>query len=240
MLPGSVSPEDLKVRLQSLFVFLALAVVVALPVQVQAATGANPAINAPYEDPEYEQWVERFERPGREIYDRREAIVDAAGVKTGMAVADVGAGTGLFSLLFAEAVGPRGKVYAVDVSQVFVDNITKRARKQGLENVVGVVNTQTGTGLSPGSADLVFLSDTYHHFERPAAMLASIHRALRPGGRLVVIDFERTPGRSSTWVLGHVRADKGQVKREVEAAGFRLREDRPLLEENFFLAFARR
>lgn len=228
-------------RLHSLFVVFVMAAAIAAPTSPAcAAAGANPAINAPYEDPDYGQWVERFEQPGREIYDRRQAIVDAAGVKTGMAVADIGAGTGLFSLLFAEEVGPQGKVYAVDVSRVFIDNITRRARERGLKNIVGVVNTQTSAELPAAAVDLAFLSDTYHHFERPAAMLASIHRALRPGGRLVVIDFERIPGRSSTWVLGHVRADKAQVKREIEAAGFRLLEDRPLLEENFFLVFARR
>lgn len=230
----------MQARLQSLFIILALTVAVAAPTFVYAAAGANPAINAPYEDPEYGQWVERFEQPGREIYDRRQDIAAAAGVKAGMAVADIGAGTGLFSLLFAEEVGPRGKVYAVDVSREFVDNIVRRAREQGLENIFGVVNTQTSTELPPAAVDLAFLSDTYHHFERPAAMLVSIHRALRPGGRLVVIDFERSAGRSSAWVLGHVRADKAQVKREIEAAGFRLIEDRPLLEENFFLVFGRR
>lgn len=229
----------MRARLQSLFIILALTLA-GVPVLVHPATGANPAINAPYEDPDYDQWVQRFEQPGREIYDRRHAIVEAAGVKAGMAVADIGAGTGLFSLLFAKEVGSGGKVYAVDVSQVFIDNIVRRAASQGLENVIGVVNTQTSTEVSPAAVDLAFLSDTYHHFERPEAMLASIHRALKPGGRLVVIDFQRIPGRSSNWVLGHVRADKAQVKREIEAAGFRLVEDRPLLKENFFLVFTRR
>lgn len=229
----------MQAKLPSLPIILVLALL-GPPVLVQAATGANPAINAPYEDPDYKQWVERFEQPGREIYDRRHEIVDATGIKAGMAVADIGAGTGLFSLLFAREVGPGGKVYAVDISQVFVDNIVRRAREQELENVIGVVNTQSSTELPAGTVDVAFLSDTYHHFERPAPMLASIHRALKPGGRLVVIDFQRIPGRSSAWVLGHVRADKAQVKREIEAAGFRLVEDRPLLKENFFLAFTRR
>lgn len=227
-------------RLQPVLIILAWLVAATTPTIADTATGANPAINAPYENPDYGQWVERFEQPGREIYDRRREIVAAAGVKAGMAVADVGAGTGLFSLLFAQEVGPQGKVYAVDVSREFVDNITRRAREQGLKNIVGVVNSQSSTGLAPAAVDLVFLSDTYHHFEQPAAMLASIHRALRPGGRLVVIDFEREPGRSSAWVLGHVRADKAQVKREIEAAGFRLVADEPLLKENFFLLFERR
>ena len=212
-----------------------LLMVCALP--ATAREGADPAINRPYLDPDFAQWVERFESPGREVYDRRAAIVAASGVKPGMRVADIGAGTGLFTLLFARAVGPTGHVTAVDISPTFVANIQRRAQNEGLGNVNTRVNSQTDTGLPPDSIDLAFISDTYHHFERPRAMLASIHRALREGGSLVVIDFERVEGKSSDWVLGHVRADKKQVIGEIEAAGFRLVADTRLLAENFYLRF---
>jgi len=212
---------------------------VALPLPALAEAGANPAINAPYQDPEVAQWVEAFERPGREVFDRRHDIVAASGVRPGMAVADVGAGTGLFSRLFAAAVGPKGKVYAVDISRNFVDNILRTARAQGLTNIEGIVNTQNSTGLDANSVDIVFVCDTYHHFEHPVAMLASIHQALRPGGTLAIIDFRRIAGTSSAWVMNHVRADKETVIREVEAAGFRLREDDPLLHDNYYLRFER-
>lgn len=206
---------------------------------VLARDGADPAINRPYLDPDFSQWVERFEKPGREIYDQRQAIAAACGLKPGMRVADIGAGTGLFSLLFAKAVGPSGRVYAVDISKTFADNIQRRARSAGFSNVTPVVNTQTDTRLAPNSVDLVFLSDTYHHFEQPRAMLASMHRALHAGGTLVIVDFERIDGRSSAWVLEHVRAGKESVIREVEAAGFKLVADEKLLKENFFLRFAK-
>ena len=202
------------------------------------ATGADPAINAPFRDPDFRQWVERFEREGREVYDKRNAIVEATGVKPGMAVADVGAGTGLFTLLFARRVYP-GPVYAVDVSRPFVENILRRAREAGLGNVQGVVNSQEDSGLAPASIDLAFVCDTYHHFEQPQPMLASLHRALRPGGSLVIVDFQRIPGTSSRWVLEHVRAGKETVIAEVTAQGFRLVEDRPLMRENYFLRFVR-
>jgi len=202
--------------------------------------GASPAINRPYQDPDFAQWVERFERPGREVYDRRDVIVSHSGVKPGMHVADIGAGTGLFTLLFARQVGPSGSVTAVDISSTFIEGIRNRARDVQLANVQGVVSTQNDTRLAANSFDLAFVCDTYHHFEQPQVMLASIHRALKPGGTLVVIDFERIPGHSSDWVLGHVRAGKGQVVREIEAAGFRLLADESLLKENFFLRFVRR
>ncbi|MEK6550112.1 MAG: methyltransferase domain-containing protein [Pseudomonadota bacterium] len=201
--------------------------------------GADPVINRQYQDPDYGLWVERFEREGREVYDQREAIVAGSGVRPGMTVADVGAGTGLFTRLFARVVGPGGKVYAVDISKTFVDNVLRTAREQGLNNVSGIVNSQSDTGLPPASVDILFLCDTYHHFEHPEKMLASIRRALKPGGILVVIDFERIPGRSSSWVLGHVRAGREQAIREIEPAGFRLIDQPALLKENFYLRFRR-
>lgn len=204
-----------------------------------ARDGADPGINRPYQDPDFQQWVERFERPGREVHDRREAIVTSSGVKRGMQVADIGAGTGLFALLFARQVGAQGKVYAVDISKTFVDNIERRAMRDGLTNIAGIVSSQNDTRLPPNSIQLAFVCDTYHHFEQPRAVLGSIHRALKPGGTLVVIDFERIEGKSSAWVLDHVRVGKDQVIREIEAAGFRLVADEKLLKENFFLRFVK-
>lgn len=216
---------------------LILAALLAAPAVQAEAPGAEPAINRPFQSPDFDSWVKRFESPGREVYDRRVAIVQASGAGPGMRVADIGAGTGLFTLLFARAVGPSGKVTAVEITETFADNILRRARAEGLDNVGTLVNTQTETRLPPGSVNLVFLCDTYHHFEQPAAMLDSIHRALKPGGTLVVIDFERVEGKSSAWVLSHVRAGKEAVIREIETAGFKLLADEPLLRENFFLRF---
>lgn len=202
-------------------------------------TSVSPGINAPFEAPDVGCWIEAFEREGREIWDRREAIVAALGLRPGMAVADIGAGTGFFVRLFAREVGPAGRVYAVDIARDFVAAILRRSVRDGQDQIQGVVNPPDQTGLSPASVDLVFTSDTYHHFEYPASMLASIRQALRPGGQLVVVDFERIPGVSSPWVLAHVRADKATVIREVEAAGFRLLEEVPLLRQNYMLRFRR-
>jgi len=203
------------------------------------AQSVNPGINRAYTDPVFEDWVARFESPGREVYDRRMDIVAALALKPGMAVADIGAGTGLFTRLFATAVAPGGPVYAVDISPVFIQNILRRSREEKLGNVSGIVNTGRDAKLPALSVDVAFLCDTYHHFEFPQSMLGSIHRALRPAGRLVIIDFRKQEGKSSEWVMQHVRADKFTVIREVEAAGFKLIADTDLLQENYFLMFER-
>ena len=201
---------------------------------------ARPDINKPFAAPDFQQWVARFERPGREVYDRRHAIVAATGIRPGMRVADIGAGTGLFTRLFSDRVGPSGKVYAVDISEVFIDNIVRISREQGQHNVEGVIDSAGDVGLPPQSVDLAFICDTYHHFEKPRAMMVSVRRALKPGGQLVVIDFRKIPGVSTPWVLGHVRAGRPEVIREIEAAGFRLVEDSDLLRVNYFLRFETR
>jgi predicted methyltransferase len=226
-----------KIFLRSTAVFLLIAWTSA----ARSEQNVNPGINDYYLDADYGKWVEVFERPGREIFDRRFQIMAAIGVRPEMVVADIGAGTGLFTRLFARAVGPEGRVIAVDISRNFVDNILRSAREQGLENVQGVVNGQRDSGLAPGLVDLAFVCDTYHHFEYPRSMLSSIHRGLKPGGELVLIDFERIPGVSTPWVLSHVRADREQVIEETEATGFELVEEQPeLLRSNYFLRFRKR
>lgn len=201
--------------------------------------GAKPEVNERFQNPDVESFVERFEKEGREVFDKRHQIVDACGIEPGDSVADVGAGTGLFTRLFSRAAGPSGTVFAVDISKAFIDHIESTASAEGLSNIRGIVCEQTDTGLPPLSVDLVFLSDTYHHFESPRETMASVHRALRPGGKLIVIDFERRQGTSSDWILDHVRAGKDEVIKEIESFGFQLVDDKHLLDENYFLTFTK-
>jgi predicted methyltransferase len=196
-----------------------------------------PSMNAHYLDADVEQWRGIFESPGREVFDRRFEVVQALALREGMRVADVGAGTGLYSMLFARAVGPTGRVYAVDISPTFIASIKARAAEYRVSNIEGIVNSERSTELPPGSVDLVFLADTYHHFSYPRAMLASIHTALVAGGELVVIDFRRVAGFSSPWVMGHVRAGREQVIDEVQGAGFVLVDEPVALRSNYFLRF---
>lgn len=199
----------------------------------------KPGINGEYLKPDLDpsQWVERFEREGREIYDQRHEILDAARLRPGMEVADIGAGTGLFTPLMAAEVGPRGRVYAVEIVPEFLKLIEQRAAEARLDNIQTVLGTERSVELPPGSIDLAFLCDVYHHFEYPQNSLASIHRALRRNGELFVVDFKRIPGVSSEWILNHVRAGQEEVTREIEAAGFRKVEELSFLKDNYVVRF---
>lgn len=210
----------------------------------QAEPSIRPGLNERFlaaDGMSAEQAVATFEVESREIAAQRDAIVAALELRPGMAVADVGAGSGLFLAPFSRAVGPRGKVYAVDIAPRFVEFMAERARREGLANVEAVLCSERSVDLAPRSIDLAFVCDTYHHFEYPRSTLASLMRALRPGGTLVVVDFERIPGISSEWVLGHVRAGKETFRAEIEAAGFVFVHelDLPGLVENYALLFRR-
>lgn len=200
-------------------------------------------MNKQFEDPHLDvgRFVNRLESDSREIFAQRKKIVEAVGLHPGQTVADIGAGTGLFSWLFAEKVGPEGTVYAVEIAPAFLKYLGEQARKQGLEKLVKLVrSTQETTNLAPGSIDVAFVCATYHHFEHPEKVLASIHRSLRPGGRLVVIDFDLRKD-SSAFVRERARASKDVYFREIEAAGFVPNDAKPALElkDNFFAAFTR-
>ena len=203
--------------------------------------GADPRINERFNDPDPGDWAQRFEGESREIYARRSDIVAASGAKAGMTVADVGAGSGFMAMLFAKQVGAGGRVIAAEISRPFAAAIAQRAKNEGVQNLTTVIGTQAETGLPAGAVDIVFTSDVYHHFEQVAGTLASIKRALKPGGRFIVVDFQRIPGVSSQSTLDHVRAGKETVIEEVVAAGFRLREEVTSLglKTNYYLIFER-
>lgn len=204
---------------------------------------ADTSINQAFLDPalDVQRWTANFEGESREIFVHREAITKALQLKPGMTVADIGAGTGVFVELFARAIGPQGKLYAIDIAPKFIAHIQHRATAAGFTHVSAVLGQEHSLPALPTAIDLAFICDTYHHFEHPQAMLAAIHRALRPAGTLVVIDFERIPGQSSQWVLDHLRGDKATFTTEITAAGFRLAEEvtLPGFKQNYFLRFTK-
>jgi predicted methyltransferase len=197
----------------------------------------RPGINKIYENPDIQESIRRFETENREVFSKRAEIVAACKLKPDMAVADIGAGTGLFTRLFAAKVGPKGRVYAVDIARKFVEHVEQTSREAGLKNVTGVVCTPASCELPPNSVDLVFLCDTYHHFEYPQKTMASVHRALRPGGQLILVDYRRIEGKTPDWLLKHLRAGQDVFTHEIEAAGFRVVDRPDFLKENYWVRF---
>lgn len=204
----------------------------------ESRTSVRPGINDRFYGSEsIDPWLGRFETESREIWARREEIVAAVGLHRGAAVADVGAGTGFLARRFAEEVGILGRVYAVELMPYFVTHLARSGRESGLRNFEAVQCTETSVGLPAHAVDVVFLCDTYHHFEYPDQSLASIWKALRPGGQLVVIDFYKKEGVTRPFIMGHVRANEAEATAEIEAAGFRRVERKPFLGENWFSRF---
>jgi precorrin-6B methylase 2 len=130
-----------------------------------------------------------LERPEREKEEEPTKLLAALDLKPGLVVADVGAGSGYHAFRIAPRVGPAGKVLAVDVQPQMLKLIEARAKKEQVANVVPVKGTDTDPNLDPGSVDLAILVDVYHEFSHPYEMGAKLAAALKPGGRLVFVEF---------------------------------------------------
>lgn len=215
---------------------LALCLLAHVPTIAQEKS-VKPGINKPFENPDLKDFLPKFEGESREIAAHAKEIVAACKIKPGMAVADVGAGTGLFTRGFSVEVGGNGRVFAVDIATNFLRHIEKTCEDAKIKNVETILCDQFSTKLPKNSVDFAFICDTYHHFEFPQRTLQSIHDALRPKGQLVLIDFHRIEGKSNDWTLGHVRAGKEVFLREVTAAGFKEVGEETFLKDNYFVRF---
>lgn len=182
-----------------------------------------PAYGEEEENPEV--FLDSMEVGSRELYAAREAVVAASKVRQGSRIADIGAGTGLYTLLFAQAIGPDGIVYAVDIEPRFLKLINQRAADLDVGNVVSVLGRDRDITVPHHSVDVVFIADTYHYFTDRAAIMATIWDALAPGGRLIVLDYHLNKDNADTSKLDHVRFGKAGVISEIESFGFRLVEE---------------
>jgi SAM-dependent methyltransferase len=199
----------------------------------------KPGINDRWRSTDIKPLVETLETESREIYHEREALARLVDAKPGMAVADIGAGSGFMTVLFAKAVGENGRVYAVDINAKMLELIAQRASHDGLKNIHTVLDNDKSSELPANSVDIIFLCDTYHHFEYPQTMLASIYKALRPGGQVVLVEFHRIPGKSPDWMIEHTRAGQEVFTKEFVEAGFAFDKqlDAPFFTENYVLRF---
>ena len=153
-----------------------------------------------------------LERPAREQEERTDLLVDALGLAPGDVVADIGAGTGYLALRMAARVAPGGRVHAVDVQPRMVELLRQRVAGAGLANVEPRLGTVDDVGLPAGSVDVAVMVDVYHELEYPFEVLASIIRALKPGGRVVFVEYRAEDPRVPIKPLH--RMSEAQIRRE--------------------------
>ena len=219
---------------------LTLVLCMSAPAGLAQEQSVKPGINKSFEDPDVDFFIKTFEGEDRAIFAHRNEILAALNLEPGMDVADIGAGTGFFSRMFAKVVGPKGKVFAVDIAENFIEHIEKTAKEEGLKNLKPILCDERSTKLKKNSVDLVFICDTYHHFEYPFDTMASVHEALREGGEVVIVDFQRIKGVTGEWIMNHVRCGKGTVTDEIKDSGFDLVEEVPMMEGQYVIRFRKR
>ena len=158
-----------------------------------------------------------LERPSREKEERSSRMIDLLAVSDGDDVADIGAGTGYFSFPIAGRT-PSGTVFAVDIQPEMLEFIESRKRVEKINNVQGRLGDIRDVRLAPESIDLAFAVDAYHEFSHPWEMLASIRKALRPGGRIILVEYRLEDPQVPIKPLH--KMSEAQVRKELEAAGF--------------------
>ena len=183
-----------------------------------------------FADPE--QYAKSFDDPARDSWQMPARVIDALHVSPDAAVADIGAGTGYFTVRLAKAVA-RGRVYAVDVEPSMLGYIRKRAAGEHLQNVVTVQASGASPNL-PKPVDIVLVVDTYHHLPNRPAYFRELTKSLATGGRVAIIDFRKD---SPQGPPPQFRFDAEQIIGEMKQAGYRLDARHEFLPRQHFLVF---
>ncbi|HEX9396284.1 MAG TPA: class I SAM-dependent methyltransferase [Burkholderiales bacterium] len=178
------------------------------------------------------KWAQVFDDPKRDEWQKPQEVIKALELAQDSTVADIGAGTGYFSVRLAQIV-PNGRVYAVDVETEMVKHLALRAANQGLANVIAVRGAPDDPRL-PGKVDVALLVDTYHHIEDREAYFTRLRGMLKPGGRIVVIDFKPDAPQGPPKAT---RLSADAVKAELDRAGFLVSDDFDFLPYQYFLIF---
>jgi ubiquinone/menaquinone biosynthesis C-methylase UbiE len=212
---------------------LALLVILAGPVR---GASHDATSHRRFDDPTY--WSTVFDDPARATWQKPEQLVAALGLRPGQCVADLGAGTGYFSRLLSTAVGATGTVLAVDPEPNLIAYLRERSEREKTANVVPILASHDNPRLPPGSVDLVLIVDTFHHIDDRIAYLRNLRRALRPSGRVAVVDWQKRALPVGP-EMDHKLA-REQVVDEMDAAGYRLAEEPTFLPYQYFLIFSPR
>ena len=181
------------------------------------------------------QWLTR---PERETTEQPEKVLDALQIPAGATVADVGAGVGYFTWRLAEKVGPTGKVIAEDVQQHMLDLLAENLKQRHITNVETVLGGVRDPHLPENAVDLVLLVDVYHEFSEPEAMVSHIRKALKPGGRLVLLEYRKED--PSIPILPLHKMTVEEVRSEIEPLGFQMQPPLEFLPTQHIIIFTKK
>lgn len=184
-----------------------------------------------FDDPE--RYAKSFDDPARDAWQMPSRVIEALALPATAAVADIGAGTGYFSIRLARAV-PRGAVYAVDVEASMLEHIRKRATAEKLGNILTVQASSSSPNL-PKPVDVVLIVDTYHHLPGRPTYFRTLRSSLTPGGRVAIIDFRKD---SPDGPPPAFRFEADQIISEMQQAGYRLVTKHDFLPRQHFLIFS--
>ncbi|PRP90519.1 hypothetical protein ENSA5_64340 [Enhygromyxa salina] len=188
-----------------------------------------------FDDPK--DWMEHFESAERTAWQRPDALVASLELPPDAKIADLGAGTGYFSVRFA-AAAPDGQVFAVDIEPGMVEWLTTRAKDEGLANLVAVQGEAEDPKL-PEPVDVVFMCNVFHHLAEPQVYFEAVAASLRPGARVIIVDFRKDAAEDAPGPPAAMRMSPADIRASMEAAGYTLaREDLELLEHQYVLEFS--
>ena len=211
------------------------AVLIAVPARAQQHGGQKPGamdhMDHKFDDPE--RYAKSFDDPARDAWQMPARVIEALALKPGQKVADVGAGTGYFSVRLARAAAAP-KVFAVDLEPKMVEHLTKRAAAEGLKNITAVQASTTSPNL-PEPVDVVLIIDTYHHIGNRPAYFAALKSKLTPGGRIAIVDFRKGGGEGGP--PDHFRFTPKQITGELAQAGYVLDASHEFLPRQHYLVY---
>lgn len=182
-----------------------------------------------------EKWAKEFDKPERDAWQKPEQVLDALHLEPASSVADIGAGTGYFSVRIAKRI-PEGKIFAADVEPDMVHYLGERAKREHLNNLIPVQAAADAANL-PEPVSLIIVVDTYHHIGNRTEYFAKLRQSLTPGGRLAIVDFKAG---SPNGPPKNYRVPPEKVTGELGAAGYELVESHKLLPRQYFLIFKKR
>lgn len=183
-------------------------------------------------------YIQNLERPERDEYQQPEKVVVALNIMPGMVVADVGAGSGYFTRGFAKTVGETGQVLAVDIEQKMLDYNKQELEKLGMANrATFILAKPDDPSISENSVDLVFLCNAYHHVEHHADYWSKIKSALKPDGRVVIVDFYHDERSGKLSFSKHHLVPRERVIANMEKVGLTLSKEHTFLPRQYFLEF---